>query len=61
MEEELEALSVDYLEKIIEEVLLSRTVIMGASIPTIKMEGPLKDQEVNATYITHSGGIQSQR
>jgi hypothetical protein len=61
LEEELKALSVGYLEKIAEEVLPSQTVVVGVFIPIIKMEGPLKDHEVNATYIIHSERIQSQR
>jgi len=47
---ELEALSVGYLKKIIEEVLPSRTITMGASIPIIKMERSLEDREINVTY-----------
>jgi hypothetical protein len=47
---ELEALSVGYLKKITEEVLPSRTITMGASIPIIKMERSLEDREINVTY-----------
>jgi hypothetical protein len=50
LEEELEALNVNYLERTTKEVLPSRTIIMGTSIPIIKMERPLEDHEANATY-----------
>ncbi len=53
-EEELEALNVNYLERTTKEVLPSRTIIMGISILVVKMERPLEDQEVNATYWYHS-------
>jgi hypothetical protein len=43
LEEELEALSASYLERITEEMLPSQMVFVSASIPTVKMEGPLKD------------------
>jgi hypothetical protein len=51
---ELEALSVGYLKKIAKEVLPSRTVTMGASIPIIKMERFLEDQKINVAYWYHS-------
>jgi hypothetical protein len=54
LEEELEALSVDYLKRIIEEMLPSRMVAMGISIFVVKMEKPIKDHEVNVTYWYHS-------
>jgi hypothetical protein len=54
LEEELEALNVSYLERIIEKVLPSWTVTMGASIPIIKMERPMEDKEVKAAYWYHS-------
>jgi hypothetical protein len=44
----------NYQERIVEEMLPFRTVVVGASIPTIKMEKPLEDQEVDATYWYHS-------
>jgi hypothetical protein len=36
LEEELEALNADYLERIAEKVLPSQTVAVGASIPIVK-------------------------
>jgi hypothetical protein len=50
LEEELEALNVDYLERTTKEVLPSWMVAMGASMPVIKMERPLEDQEVKVVY-----------
>jgi hypothetical protein len=43
-------LSARYLEMAAKEVLPSWMVVMGASMPNVKMERPLKGQEVNATY-----------
>jgi hypothetical protein len=54
LEEELEALNVSYLDKIAEEGQPSWTIIVGASMHVVKMERPLKDEEVNATYWYHS-------
>jgi len=50
LEEELKAFNVNYLERTTKEVLPSQTIIMGTSIPIIKMERPLEDHEANATY-----------
>jgi hypothetical protein len=50
LKEELEPLSVNYLERIVREVLPSRMVGMGIFIHVVKMEGPLEDQEVNDTH-----------
>ncbi len=54
LEEELEALNVGYLKRTTKEVLSSQMVAMGTSMPTIKTEKPMEDQEVNATYQYHS-------
>jgi hypothetical protein len=43
VQEELGTFSVGYLKGIIEEMLLSRMVIMGASTFDVKMERPFKD------------------
>jgi hypothetical protein len=43
MEEESKALSVGYLERIAEEVLPSHIVIVGTSMPIVKMERLLED------------------
>ncbi len=50
LEEELEALNVSYLKRIVEEVVLSQMVVIGASMHVVKMERPLEDQKVYATY-----------
>jgi len=50
LEEELEALSASYHERTTKEILPSQTVVVGTSILTVKMERPLWDHEVNATY-----------
>jgi hypothetical protein len=50
LKEELEPLSVNYLERIVREVLPSRMVGMGTFIHVVKMERPLEDQEVNDTH-----------
>jgi hypothetical protein len=58
LEEELEALNVNYLERTTKEMLPSQTIIMGTSIHVVKMERPLGDQEVMPPIgITHGGGI----
>jgi hypothetical protein len=54
LKEELEALNVNFLEKTTKEVLPSQMIIMGTSISIVKMERPLEDHEVNATYWYHS-------
>jgi hypothetical protein len=43
LEEELETLNVNYLEKTTKEVLPSWMIIMGISINVVKMERPLED------------------
>jgi hypothetical protein len=50
LEKELKTLNANYPKKTIEEMLPFQTVAMGVSIPTIKMERPLEDQEVNVAY-----------
>jgi hypothetical protein len=54
LEEELEALSKGYMERIIEEFLPSRMEAMDISIPKTKSERPLEDQEVIPAYYYHS-------
>jgi hypothetical protein len=43
LKEELGTLSASYLERMLEEMLLSRMVAMGVSTPNDKMERPLED------------------
>jgi len=50
LKEELEMLNASYLEKVAKHVLPSWTVVVGASMPNVKMERPLEGQEINATY-----------
>jgi len=54
LEEELETLNAGYQENTTKEMLPSWTVVVGASIPAIKMEIPLEDHKVNVTYWYHS-------
>jgi hypothetical protein len=54
LEEELETLNASYQERTTKEMLPSWMVVVSASIPTIKMEIPLEDHEVNAAYWYHS-------
>jgi hypothetical protein len=54
LEKELEALNASYREKTTKEMFPSWTIVVGVSTITIKMERPLEDQEVNATYWYHS-------
>jgi hypothetical protein len=54
LEEELETLNVYYLQRIAEEVVSSWMVVMGVSMPIVKMERLLDDHEVNSTYYYHS-------
>lgn len=54
LEKELEALNVGYLKRTTKEVLSSQMVVMGTIMPTVKMERPLEDHEVNAAQQYHS-------
>jgi len=54
LEEKLGALSVGYMERTTKEVLPSRIIAVGTSIPDIKMERPMGDHEVNVAYRYHS-------
>jgi len=54
LEEKLGTLSVGYMERTTKEVLPSRIIAVGASIPDIKIERPMGDHEVNAAYWYHS-------
>ncbi len=47
-------LSVGYVERTPQGVLPFQMAIEGVSIHEIKMERPLENQEVNATYWYHS-------
>jgi hypothetical protein len=46
----METLSAGYLERTTKEVLSFRMVVVDTSIFNVKMERPLKDQEINVIY-----------
>jgi hypothetical protein len=43
-----------YLKRATRETLPFQMITMGISMPDVKMERPLEDHEVNATYWYHS-------